>query len=207
MLLGAAALDILRREERAGDGRPANPWLHGGAWRAGGGGAELRLRHGADDYRLATSRLPDGSWEIALGGEVARVTVEPFGHGALVREGSRSIPVRGVATADGYLLAWEGGSYTFTRPAPPSVEAAVHAAGAGSGGGHDSLTAPMPGTIITVNVAEGDRVAANQPLLVLEAMKMEHTIAAPHAGTVARLRHRAGEIVPAGATLVEIDEA
>jgi acetyl-CoA/propionyl-CoA carboxylase biotin carboxyl carrier protein len=59
-----------------------------------------------------------------------------------------------------------------------------------SGGAHagaDSLTAPMPGTVTVVKVAVGDEVTAGQSLLVVEAMKMEHVISAPHAGTVAEL--------------------
>ncbi|WP_225810350.1 ATP-binding protein [Streptomyces spinosus] len=53
--------------------------------------------------------------------------------------------------------------------------------------GADSLTAPMPGTVTVVKVAVGDEVTAGQSLLVVEAMKMEHVISAPHAGTVAEL--------------------
>ncbi|SEQ35019.1 acetyl-CoA/propionyl-CoA carboxylase, biotin carboxylase, biotin carboxyl carrier protein [Streptomyces sp. yr375] len=59
-----------------------------------------------------------------------------------------------------------------------------------SGGGRagvDSLTAPMPGTVTVVKVAVGDEVTAGQSLLVVEAMKMEHVISAPHDGTVAEL--------------------
>ncbi|WP_020123249.1 biotin carboxylase N-terminal domain-containing protein [Streptomyces canus] len=58
--------------------------------------------------------------------------------------------------------------------------------GAGRVGG-DSLTAPMPGTVTVVKVAVGDEVTTGQSLLVVEAMKMEHVISAPHAGTVAEL--------------------
>ncbi|MET8949544.1 acetyl-CoA carboxylase biotin carboxylase subunit [Streptomyces sp. NPDC004393] len=53
--------------------------------------------------------------------------------------------------------------------------------------GTESLTAPMPGTVTVVKVAVGDEVTAGQSLLVVEAMKMEHVISAPHAGTVAEL--------------------
>ncbi|KOV84229.1 acetyl-COA carboxylase [Streptomyces sp. NRRL WC-3618] len=53
--------------------------------------------------------------------------------------------------------------------------------------GADPLTAPMPGTVTVVKVAVGDEVAAGQSLLVVEAMKMEHVVAAPHAGIVAEL--------------------
>ncbi|AZM46176.1 acetyl/propionyl-CoA carboxylase subunit alpha [Streptomyces sp. WAC 06738] len=61
--------------------------------------------------------------------------------------------------------------------------------------GADALTAPMPGTVTVVKAAVGDRVAAGQSLLVVEAMKMEHVIAAPHAGTVAELDVVAGGTV------------
>ncbi|MCX5013830.1 ATP-grasp domain-containing protein [Streptomyces sp. NBC_00555] len=56
-----------------------------------------------------------------------------------------------------------------------------------SRGGADTLAAPMPGTVTVVKVAVGDKVAAGQSLLVVEAMKMEHVISAPHAGTVTEL--------------------
>ncbi|MFF7297630.1 acetyl-CoA carboxylase biotin carboxylase subunit [Streptomyces sp. NPDC008265] len=59
--------------------------------------------------------------------------------------------------------------------------------GGGGRGGANTLAAPMPGTVTVVKVAVGDRVAAGQSLLVVEAMKMEHVISAPHAGTVTGL--------------------
>jgi propionyl-CoA carboxylase alpha chain len=69
-----------------------------------------------------------------------------------------------------------------------------------------SLLAPMPGSVIRVDVAEGDNVTAGQPLLVLEAMKMEHEIVAPADGTVSALRVSVGDQVDAGALLAAIDE-
>ncbi len=63
----------------------------------------------------------------------------------------------------------------------------------------------MPGTVVKVRVREGETVDAGQPLLVLEAMKMEHTIVAPHGGTVTRLYCAAGDSVPAGAILAEVE--
>ncbi|MFE6623138.1 acetyl/propionyl/methylcrotonyl-CoA carboxylase subunit alpha [Streptomyces sp. NPDC057740] len=65
-------------------------------------------------------------------------------------------------------------------PVAASLTGAAHA-------GADSLTAPMPGTVTVVKVAVGDEVTAGQSLLVVEAMKMEHVISAPHTGTVAEL--------------------
>ena len=64
-----------------------------------------------------------------------------------------------------------------------------------------SLLAPMPGTVVRVEVAAGDRVAAGARVVVMEAMKMEHTITAPAAGTVTEIRVAAGEQVDGGALL------
>jgi acyl-CoA carboxylase subunit alpha len=69
-----------------------------------------------------------------------------------------------------------------------------------------SLLAPMPGTVIRVDVAEGAGVQAGQPLLVLEAMKMEHEIVAPTAGLLTALPVTVGQQVDAGALLAAIDE-
>jgi 3-methylcrotonyl-CoA carboxylase alpha subunit len=64
-----------------------------------------------------------------------------------------------------------------------------------------SLVAPMPGKVVQLQVAQGDAVRKGQPLLVMEAMKMEHTIAAPFDGTVERLPFALGDQVPEGAAL------
>ncbi|CFV96311.1 biotin carboxylase [Bordetella pertussis] len=71
----------------------------------------------------------------------------------------------------------------------------------GHGGG---LTAPMPGKIISIAVAVGDKVEKGQALLVMEAMKMEHTITAPAAGEVAGLFYAVGDQVGEGAALIEV---
>jgi pyruvate carboxylase subunit A/propionyl-CoA carboxylase alpha chain len=70
-----------------------------------------------------------------------------------------------------------------------------------------SLLAPMPGSVIRVGAAAGDQVTAGQPLIWLEAMKMEHTIAAPSAGVLAELNVSAGQQVDVGAVLARIESA
>ena len=70
-----------------------------------------------------------------------------------------------------------------------------------------SLLAPMPGSVIRVGAAEGDHVTAGQPLIWLEAMKMEHTIAAPGAGVLAELNVAAGQQVDVGTVLARIEDA
>jgi propionyl-CoA carboxylase alpha chain len=69
-----------------------------------------------------------------------------------------------------------------------------------------SLLAPMPGSVIRVDVALGDRVSAGQPLLALEAMKMEHEIVATADGVVTALTVEVGAQVDAGALLAAIDQ-
>lgn len=68
----------------------------------------------------------------------------------------------------------------------------------------DSLTAPMPGQVIAVHVVAGQNICQGDPVFILEAMKMEHTIRAPSDGTVVSVRFAVGDQAPAGALLVEI---
>jgi acetyl/propionyl-CoA carboxylase alpha subunit len=87
---------------------------------------------------------------------------------------------------------------------PPDVDAAAHAHGPAEAAG--TVTSPMPGTVIEVNVAVGDRVAARDPLVVLEAMKMETPLVAPYDGVVTAVHVQHGDRVAAGALLVEVSD-
>jgi acetyl/propionyl-CoA carboxylase alpha subunit len=75
----------------------------------------------------------------------------------------------------------------------------------GSSAATGSLRAPMPGSVVRILVEAGDTVAAGQPLLILEAMKMEHTIQAPHDGNVVEVRVAVGDQVEAGAVLAVVE--
>ncbi|HYT69681.1 MAG TPA: biotin/lipoyl-containing protein [Vicinamibacterales bacterium] len=72
-------------------------------------------------------------------------------------------------------------------------------------GAHESLTAPMPATVIQVNVTTGAEVRRGDILLLLEAMKMELPLRAPAGGRISAVNCRAGELVQPGATLIEIE--
>jgi glutaconyl-CoA/methylmalonyl-CoA decarboxylase subunit gamma len=103
--------------------------------------------------------------------------------------------------------AWHGG-WRLNLPsaapaAPPDVDSAAHEHV--KGGGESRVTAPMPGTVIQVNVAPGDRVEARRPLLVLEAMKMETPLLAPYDSTVKAVHVEEGDRVAGGALLVELE--
>ena len=102
---------------------------------------------------------------------------------------------------------WRGGwrlNLPAASPAPaPDVDSAAH--DHATGGGSSRVTAPMPGTVIGVHVAAGDRVEARRPLLVLEAMKMETPLAAPYDATVTAVHVEEGDRVAGGALLVELE--
>src|SRR5690606_10310204 len=83
------------------------------------------------------------------------------------------------------------------------VDRLLHAGDAADEGGR--LTAPMPGKVIALLVQPGERVRKGQPLLVMEAMKMEHTITAPADGQVGRLHYGLGDQVPEGEELVSLE--
>ncbi len=86
-------------------------------------------------------------------------------------------------------------------PAAPAAPAAVPAAALASG---EVVKAPMPGNILKINVAPGQKVEEGDVLIVLEAMKMENEIVATKSGTVAQVAVSKGAVVETGAPLVVI---
>jgi acetyl/propionyl-CoA carboxylase alpha subunit len=91
-------------------------------------------------------------------------------------------------------------------PAPPPDPAAGGAEHRGPGHEGSTVTAPMPGTVVRVLVEPGWRVAARQPLVVLEAMKMETPLLSPYDAVVRAVHVREGDRVAGGTVLVELDE-
>ncbi|MGT2930102.1 acetyl-CoA carboxylase biotin carboxyl carrier protein subunit [Streptococcus dentasini] len=94
------------------------------------------------------------------------------------------------------------------QPAEPAPAAAPAAPApnpvASSPAGADAMPAPMPGTILKILVNPGDTVSENQPLMILEAMKMENEIVANASGTVSAVHVKEGQVVNAGDGLITI---
>jgi len=138
-----------------------------------------------------------------LGGPVTRAV--KLAHAGVERElrvvaGAVRAGDRAVRSGDSIHVFADGAHHVFAAPDPylPSAE------------GHDrhgGLTAPMPGRIIAVLVNTGDSVARGAPLVVMEAMKMEHTVTAPVAGRVERVECTVGEQVKEGVELLVLEPA
>jgi 3-methylcrotonyl-CoA carboxylase alpha subunit len=101
------------------------------------------------------------------------------------------------AHGDGWHVFADAGQSSLTR-----VDPLAHTAQDAAAGG--KLTAPMPGKLLAFNVSVGDKVVAGQALAVMEAMKMEHTVAAPSQGTVEELLYAPGDQVTEGAPLLRL---
>jgi biotin carboxyl carrier protein len=113
-----------------------------------------------------------------------------------------------VQAGDTVHLDLAGRSVPFRLAAAPDVDAAARAAishGAGGATGPAEVLAPMPGAVLTVHVTAGGTVAAGDPIVTLEAMKMEHVVVASIAGTVGEVRVGPADQVTRGQLLAVVE--
>jgi acetyl/propionyl-CoA carboxylase alpha subunit len=183
-----------------------DPWLAAVPWRTGRMGEPLRWLVGGETRTTRTSVLPgaaaasvaiDGGSLVATrtGGDAASGwAIAIDGETALVRAASGR---RRVET-----VTWLGRRHRL-RPAPPVSDVRV----ATAVDAPDALSAPMPGRVVRIHVAAGEHVGEHEPLVILEAMKMEHVIAAASPGRVARVHVSVGDQVQRGQPLVDLEAA
>ena len=195
-----------------GDGRgdPWSPWNRRDHWRMNGAGERIvRLRPGGGDGELVEIAVGGGG-----GGTAGPPTYEvrlPSGRETSVRgepAGERRWLVDIDGTREPVSVVAQGGRLTLFRSGRRSAFA-LHDPGAVSGGLEmaGGLTAPMPGRIVSVLVEPGESVREGQAVLVLEAMKMEHTLTAPADGTVEEVRFAPGDLVDEATELVVLAAA
>ena len=142
----------------------------------------------ADGWRLNQR----SARRIRLGDEERNVTLDAAeGTATAVRDGC------------GVHVDVEGQSLEFSLAPAPTIEDAVQRVAASSEG-TATLTAPMPGRVIAVRAAVGASVQAHQPVIIIEAMKMEHAVVAPMDGTLASLGVAEGQQVRRGDVLAEL---
>jgi 3-methylcrotonyl-CoA carboxylase alpha subunit len=189
LLLAAAA--ELHRIPSSPDPFAAGPWRLLGA-------ATLDY----DGHDVEAARVGSGKYRLSAEGEESIVEVLHYADDrirALI--GEEPVEAGILLQAETVLLSLRGKQHTLRKPTPPAVDERGPGADAAA-----NLTAPMPGTVVKVLVEEGQEVEEGQLLLVLEAMKMEQPVSAPHAGVVHSLPFQEGSLVPGGAVLVEVQE-
>ncbi len=197
-----AALAELERE-RAGPARAgerASPWDARDGWRLNSRASRTITFRLADVQQDVSVEYGAGGYTLAVGaGEKVSASGEWADHGAFrARIGERRVHAAVVVAGERRHVFFEGRAYPFARVDPSQ------GAGRGEEGG-GRLTAPMPGKVIALLAEPGKRVEKGAPLLVLEAMKMEHTIKAPRGGVVKAFRFEPGDQVSEGAELVELE--
>ena len=178
---------------------PHSPWHARDGWRVNGiARREIKLRAG-DVEKVVTAAYDGEAFELEFDGQRSTAAGRFAGGSELrVDLGGRRINVTVVSANEKRHVFIDGVCYVFA-----AIDPLFHA---GSGGGAEGgLTAPMPGKVIALIAPVGARIEKGAPLLILEAMKMEHTIAAPAAGTVKAFRFNVGEQVSDGAELVEFE--
>ncbi|MDG2523883.1 acetyl/propionyl/methylcrotonyl-CoA carboxylase subunit alpha [Stenotrophomonas sp. HITSZ_GD] len=177
---------------------PHSPWTQADGWRLGERAWIWReLEHRGRRRRVGLRRHGQ-AWEIALDDHRAHAQVASSATGLRVELGGRQWPLR--AWNDGgrlHLFGLDGGQPWQIHDAIAEADQPPTEAG--------GLVAPMPGRVIALPASPGSRVQRGQPLVVLEAMKMEHSLNAPADGTLKAYRVREGELVAEGAALVEFE--
>ncbi len=198
-VLAAAAL-VLHAENGSG----ADPWDVADGWRIGerawtpyrlesrGEVADVRVRGLVDEAEIHINERPLGAARLIRDGCDLLVTVSGMtGRYATARD------------RDTVWLGRDGHAWAVTRHelGYPGDRAG------GSRTSDGAVRSPMPGTVLVVKAAIGESVSAGEPLLIVEAMKMEHTVTAPVAGVVSELPVRAGQSVDMDAVLAVVVEA
>ncbi|BEV18035.1 acetyl/propionyl/methylcrotonyl-CoA carboxylase subunit alpha [Herbaspirillum sp. DW155] len=199
--LALAVAALLQQEQRSQSN--GDPWARTHGWRLN---MPLRRMLSFEDDSGHSSVLVeyggDGRhWQLQIEGRTHTLALhEGSAERLLINLDGRTL--RADIARDGqWLHLFDGRSQHTLRYLDPMA----HAGHAEAEGGR--LTAPMPGKIVALLVDQGATVTQGTPLLIMEAMKMEHTIAAPAAGTVEALRYAVGDQVAEGAQLLDFKAA
>ena len=150
---------------------------------------ECWLSHDGNRFVLNT---PDGAMPCRLD-----PTGAPGGH--VLRAGGRVQELRLAVGPEATFVHMNGRTHAIGR-----VDPAERLAGRDGAAAADRIVAPMPGVVVSVNAKPGDHVKEGQPLLVIESMKLETSLAAPRDGVVAEIPFAAGDSFGLKATLAQL---
>jgi 3-methylcrotonyl-CoA carboxylase alpha subunit len=203
--LALACLDVLLRRaaeaSRAAQtsGDPHSPWHLTGGWRLNSDNHHsLRFLDGERMVAVTVHYRPEGYRFDLPGGTLSARGVLDAAGDLLADLGGTRWKATVVRHGSALTVMEQGGSHTLVLHDPCASAAEVEEAGG-------RLTAPMPGKVVAVLVGVGEPVEKGRPLMVLEAMKMEYTVAAPKDGRVTRIHFPVGSLVNEGAELLSID--
>lgn len=183
------------------------PWHTLGPWRMIGETRIITYTYQQQSYKVALKPVLDqeDTWQIQINTDpISIITANIVNNACIILEDGTSQTRLYVAREHNEVqVIWNGESYRLQRRQPPDIAATAQ--------GHhtihmqNTLTSPMAGTIVKVQVHAGEYVQAQQVLLILSAMKMEHAITASHEGTIRRVYYEEGAVVPGGALLIEME--
>jgi 3-methylcrotonyl-CoA carboxylase alpha subunit len=175
-----------------------SPWARLRGFRLNADAIEYLTLRADDETRAFTLTRSEGGTNITFGEKVFACSARFDSDGALdARIDGRRVRSAAIFVHGRIDLWLEGNVHRFTPVDPDERRAAAQS-------GHEHLTAPMPGKIIAVLVDAGAVVARGQPLVTMEAMKMEHTVVAPFDGVVENVRFGVGDLVHEGADLIHL---
>ncbi len=198
-LAAAIACGVAGRTETA----QGDPWTSMRAWRQWGPAVlHAGLLHGDERIEAMVEVREEDRLMVTSRGERFALVLRGHGRdGSSIRYEADGVTREADIVADGAGIAVyvAGRSVRFTLPnALAGLE--------DDASGEDSVMAPMPGLVKLVSASAGQTVTKGDPLIVLEAMKMEHTLAAPRDGKIAEVMAAAGDLVQEGMVLVRMDE-
>jgi 3-methylcrotonyl-CoA carboxylase alpha subunit len=201
-ILALASLDLMLEQEVEAEQRahssvdPYSPWHQSNGWRLNfDNHHELHFIDGEQTVTVVV-HYRQGGYLLDLPGDSLFVRGERSAEGDLLADlGGMRVKATVVRHGNSLTILDQGKSHLLTRHNPGAAGDEDEAAAG-------RLTAPMPGKVVAIMVEVGARVVRGTPLLIMEAMKMEHTINAPCDGAVAEFHFEVGSVVNEGAELL-----
>jgi 3-methylcrotonyl-CoA carboxylase alpha subunit len=185
----------------------SNPWQILGPWRMVGEARVITYHYLEQTYRVSVmpSTHTTSTWYIQINTQTGKDITCTIDNGCLVllRKGEQQRRLYVQQRKGEMQVALNGQVYLLQRHQPPDIATTIH--GGDAAHVQKTLTSPMAGTIVKVQVQDGEVVQAHQILVILSAMKMEHAITAPYEGRVSHVHYQEGAVVPGGAIIVEME--
>ena len=192
----AGAIAFTLQQEKALE--TADPFSRRDGWRSHGPvSRSFEFEFHGQPHKAQLTYQHDGSLQLALDGQLLSLHIEPAADGLLVTLNGQRAHLQVYRLGEQVHLFSACGATQITV-----IDLLAHAGVAQHEAGR--LTAPMPGKVLSFAVQAGDKVSRGQALAVMEAMKMEHTIAAPADGVVAEILYAPGDQVQEGAELLRL---